>query len=126
MEKKDLAVLVIEDEESLSNLLNRVLTIQGFNPNSAASEEEGIKLISEKGFDIIISDTYDGGNPYGPKIVRRANELKQRPKVIALSGHPEGIKEWIDLNPDYFIKKPLDITALATIVNKLYENNFKD
>ena len=122
MEKKDLAVLVIEDDEDVASLLHTILKRSGFNPDLAESEAEGMNLVSRKSFDIIFSDTYCNGIPYGPRIVLKARELGQNPKIIANSGDANGIAEWKDLNPDYFFRKPLDIREIRVTMDSIYES----
>ncbi len=120
-EKKDLGVLIIEDEYLVADFLSAVLRRSGFNPDWAASEEEGLELVSQKKFDIIVSDTYCANIPYGPRIVSRAKEIS-KVRVVATSGAANGIEEWKGLEIDYFIRKPVSPKALMVIMDSLYES----
>ncbi|WKZ68909.1 MAG: sigma-54 dependent transcriptional regulator [Melioribacteraceae bacterium] len=49
-------ILVVDDERSIRDSLNMILTDEGYEVKSAADGEEALKFISEENFDIIISD----------------------------------------------------------------------
>jgi DNA-binding NtrC family response regulator len=50
------SILIVEDEETLRESLNRILSKDGFNVESAESAEDGLKLADTHTFDVIISD----------------------------------------------------------------------
>lgn len=49
-------ILVVDDERSIRDSLNMILTDEGYEVQSAADGEEALKFISDENFDIIISD----------------------------------------------------------------------
>ncbi|RJP60157.1 MAG: sigma-54-dependent Fis family transcriptional regulator [Ignavibacteriales bacterium] len=49
-------ILVVDDERSIRDSLNMILTDEGYEVKSAADGEEALKFIAEENFDIIISD----------------------------------------------------------------------
>lgn len=120
--KKDLKILLIEDEETVIGLLKRVLNSRGFSePDVADSKLKGMELISRKKYDLIISNTYGEVNiPYSPAIVKKAVELNQNPKIIAMSGYPDAENEWREIKLDAFLTKPLHMAEFLKILNNFY------
>jgi two-component system response regulator AtoC len=49
-------VLVIDDEENLRHLLDKMLTQEGYEVTTAADGEEGLKLLGEADFDVVLCD----------------------------------------------------------------------
>lgn len=49
-------VLIVDDEENMLKLLNKILTKDGFDVRTAESGAEALRLLREDAFDLIISD----------------------------------------------------------------------
>ena len=49
-------ILVVDDEKSIRDSLNMILTDEGYNVISAADGEEALNLLADDNFDIVISD----------------------------------------------------------------------
>ncbi|MEK6936792.1 MAG: response regulator [Nanoarchaeota archaeon] len=125
MEKKDITVLIIEDDDSPAGVFRTVVDRLGFKTELAMTEKEGIDLILKKP-EIVLSDTYCNGLPYGPNIVKKARSLGHKPRIIANSGDSKGQDEWKSLEPDYFFRKPVEIAELRNALNDLYETIKKE
>jgi len=50
------SVLIIDDEEKLSKLLSRIISLEGFNVLTAASLKEGAKILQKENIDVILCD----------------------------------------------------------------------
>ena len=50
------SVLIIDDEEKLSKLLSRIISLEGFTVLTAASLKEGAKILQKENIDVILCD----------------------------------------------------------------------
>ncbi len=50
------SILIVEDEETLRESLRRVFTREGYYVEATATAEDGLKLLEENSFDVIIAD----------------------------------------------------------------------
>ncbi len=106
-------VLVIEDEEPVMLLIERVLSENGFDVSKASSCEEARKVFEEKQgeFDVLIVDMVlpDGNG------VELAEELRARgshPGVVLTSGYINGSYEEIADRGYVFLSKPFSVVEL--------------
>ncbi|MCK7514174.1 MAG: response regulator [Desulfobacterales bacterium] len=56
MEKQDLQVLVVDDDESLVGVLSLLLGEEGYQVKTASSGEEALELFRMDRFPLVISD----------------------------------------------------------------------
>ena len=49
-------ILIIDDERSIRKTLNEILSYEGFKIEEATDGEEGLKLFSEKVYDVVLCD----------------------------------------------------------------------
>ena len=109
-------VLVIDDEQLVSQILQELLTLSGFNVETAAGGHEGLKLFENGFFDVVITDILMPGiDGYAvAKHIRNSN--RPQTPIIAISGTP-----WL-LDEDKFdstIPKPFEIKTLLNTINEL-------
>lgn len=50
------SVLIIDDEEKLSKLLSRIISLEGFHVLTAATLKDGIKILQKENIDVILCD----------------------------------------------------------------------
>jgi DNA-binding response OmpR family regulator len=109
-------ILVIEDEETLLNLLKQILTKFGYTVDTAVDGKVGAQKLKLRRFDLVITDVrmpnFDGNSV--AQYLRRTKN-KNTP-IIGMSGTP-----W-DLENDNFyavITKPFSIDTLIDKVKEL-------
>jgi len=108
------AILVIDDEESLRDTFQFFLQNQGYAPVITASTyEEALQELSDRSFDLIISDIVLGGNT-GIDVLKRVRELGLNCPVVMITGYPtvETAAEAVRLGAFDYIPKPVDKEAL--------------
>ena len=118
-EKKEV-ILVIEDEPDMLNLLDRILTADGFQVRLAQDGVFGISLLREETPDLVLLDIMMPG-PDGFTVLGRIREYTNVP-VIMLTGKrdADSLQEAIDMGADDFIRKPFRPAELvARIRSKL-------
>lgn len=117
-------VLMIDDNESLVNMVKEYFSSSGSNVSivlSAFDGSDGIKLIEEKKdeYDLILLDLIMPKKD-GMSVLKEMNEKKIEKEVIVLTSYndPKVIREVSESLASYFILKPFDLADLEQkIVN---------
>jgi DNA-binding NtrC family response regulator len=108
------AILVIDDEQSLRDTFQFFLQNQGYAPVITASTyEEALRELSDRSFDLIISDIVLGGAT-GIDVLKRVREMGMSCPVVMITGYPtvETAAEAVRLGAFDYIPKPVDKEAL--------------
>jgi DNA-binding NtrC family response regulator len=114
------SVLVVDDEENLLVLLERILSKEGFTVKTASNAYEALKLVDEYDFDLAILDIkmfpMDG--------VALLSEIKKRSpsvQVVMITGYPtlNTRNECFKIGASTFLTKPLDIHELKSVAHHL-------
>lgn len=108
------ALLLVDDERSVSRRLEHALAAAGFVITTAGSLAAAEKFISEKNFDFAVIDMRleDG---YGLDLVRQLQEQRPSPRIIVITGYDSVAGSIMALRAgavDY-LPKPVDLTALV-------------
>ncbi len=122
-------ILIVEDEKSISNILESILSDEIDNSEIIVTENgfDAFKLIEKNDFDLIISDIKIP-KLLGTELLHQSLQLKPESVFIMISGHAD-----IDIAVDClrkgaydFISKPIDINRLITSVrNALDKKNLQ-
>lgn len=123
-------VMVIDDEPYIVKLLERFLTLKGFEAVGVEDGAKALELITpDSGVDLIITDMKMPGFS-GIDIVKKISDINKNIPIIILSGCPIAQGSDFDnlnnmgYNPDEILCKPIDLFALLDIINKkLAKNN---
>ncbi|MGH7481917.1 MAG: response regulator [Longimicrobiales bacterium] len=115
-------VLLIEDEESVRNVIRRTLELGGIRVLSAADGTEAIALARAlapgESVDVIISDVILPAPPLG-EVLERLREFIDSPSLILMSGYPrEQIAARMPDWPNEYLQKPFPITLLRDKVKE--------
>src|SRR5512138_578922 len=102
-------VLVIDDDPSLQTLVSMLLGRVGIQTQKAETAVEGIRLINEEEFDLLILDLMlpdmDGFELL--KALRQEDRFDNLPVLILSSrADPEGISKGLALGADGYLTKP--------------------
>lgn len=111
-------ILLIDDEPSTTDMLGRLLRLQGYHVTAASTAAEARAAAIGASFDLIITDIHlpDGS---GTELMRQLTTPGKTP-AIALSGWSEE-----DLTPDEqalfaaFVVKPVALDKLLEVVRKV-------
>ena len=117
-------ILIVEDEKSISNILENILSdeIQGSEITIAENGLDAYKLIEKKDFDLIISDI-KMPKLSGNELLTQSLSIKPESVFLMISGHADIDTAVTCLkNGAYdFISKPIDINRLITSVKNALE-----
>ncbi len=112
-------ILMVDDEESLIEIVGSVLEAEGFTVLTAKSVDKGIELLNSTAPDLIISDiTMPGKNGFDFLThVRSLPHLQQVP-FLFLTAHndPESIIVGKEIGSDDYLTKPVDFHLLLSSI----------
>lgn len=110
-----LKILVIDDEETVRNLISELLTDNGYEVVIAKDGEEGLKIFNGSSFNLVITDLvmpkYDGN-----EIAKRIRASEKKIPVIGITATPKGFnKNYLDA----VIEKPFSANELTDIIKSI-------
>jgi PAS domain S-box-containing protein len=113
-------ILVVEDEDAVRRLVERVLNGRGFKIQSCPDADAALQLLRDEDLNIqmLLSDVVMPGMQ-GSDLARRARELRPDIKVLLMSGYSEEMVARIDGRRDGFdlVEKPFTREQLLAAVN---------
>jgi DNA-binding NtrC family response regulator len=116
----DKSVLVVDDEENLLVLLERILSKEGFAVRTANNAYQALDLVDKERFGLAILDIkmfpVDG--------VALLSEIKKRSpdtQVVMITAYPtiDTRNECLKFGASTYLTKPIDIQELKTVVQNL-------
>jgi DNA-binding response OmpR family regulator len=102
-------VLVIDDDEMVLALVQRILSLEGFETLTTADGPQGLALFKERHPDIILLDlALPGMN--GLEVLRKIRQLDEKAKVIVVtgSGSDDSAEVALRYGACDFVRKPVD------------------
>ena len=110
-------ILVVDDEPDLRTLYELTLLREGFRVEAAGSVREAGQLLSERRFDVIITDMRlpDG---MGLELLQRIKSEKrtERCVVITAYGSAENAVECLKAGAFDYLTKPVDLKQFRTVI----------
>ena len=123
---KGLRVLVIDDSEDTTEMVQHLLQMSGATVNVASSGVEALKLAQERQYDVVLSDISMPGMD-GFEFLGKLRKLpgKENIPAVALTGfgRPEDVQRAAREGFFAHLTKPFDIETLAMLLQKLPRNN---
>jgi two-component system, cell cycle sensor histidine kinase and response regulator CckA len=117
-------ILIVDDNESLRELITALLECEGFRALQAQNSQEAVEIWkSEKDLiDLLIADAVIPGRS-GPQLALEFRSAKPNLKVIFSSGHEEGsIFETTQMVKNaLFLRKPYSTKTLVDMVRSAME-----
>jgi CheY-like chemotaxis protein len=81
-------VLVVEDEEGVRRITERILRGHGYEVVAAAGPEEALRIASSSAVDVVLTDVVMPGMS-GPVLVNRLRESQEQLPAIFMSGYTD-------------------------------------
>jgi len=115
-------ILVVDDLESIRDILSNVLTKNGHHVSEAASGEEALVLMQGDIFDIAIVD-FRMGELSGLDFLKVVKDISPDTEIIMLTGHAtiDIAVEAVRLGAYDFATKPINLGELILLVNRALE-----
>ena len=112
------SILVIEDNESILDILEQTLVNFGHNVETANDGDEGISKFDKGLFDLVITDIDMPGKNGNEVAYHIRNSDKQQIPILGISGTPQ-VKQFNIF--DSTLQKPFRLTTLMNTVNSLFQ-----
>lgn len=113
------ALLVVDDEERILSVLQRVLRKEGYEIVTAETPEAALRLLGERPFDAVLSDHKMPGMS-GMQLLARARELQPEVVLLLITGWTEEIprKLLAEVGVRALITKPWDDARLKATLRR--------
>ncbi len=115
------AILLVEDEEPLRAVANKMLSQYGYSVYAAADAEEALRLFNNKGVDFRLAfcDVVLPGEN-GVELAARLLDMKPGLKIILASGYSEdSVQQTITERGYSFLPKPYRLDTLVQMIEEL-------
>lgn len=124
MAKVSGSILIIDDERSIRKTLNEILSYEGFKIDEAGDGEEGLKMFSEKTYDVVLCDI-KMPKIDGIEFLEKANEVNADVPVIMISGHGtiETAVDAVKKGAFDYVSKPPDLNRLLITIRNAIDRN---
>ncbi len=115
-------ILVIEDKESMAEMLKNSLESEGYKVITVGNGKEGLRQIKESRIDLVITDLKIPGKD-GIEILKAAKEENQLIPVIVMTafGSVETAVTAMKEGAFDFITKPFDVDHLLVLIKRALE-----
>lgn len=116
--KKDISVMVLDDEPIVGERLQPVLEKEGFQVEVFTDSQKALKRLEEKNFQILVTDLKMSG-PTGMDVLKYLKDHKRDTETIMITGYAtiERAREAEILNAK-FVTKPFKLDQIVKLVNK--------
>jgi DNA-binding NtrC family response regulator len=111
-------VLIVEDEQSIRDVLIELFETEGVRVSAAGTLEEAKRLLARHLFDLIVTDIRLGGRRDGGlQVMAAAGVLSPEANVIALTAYPDDDNRQasLRLGATHFLEKPVALERIAEL-----------
>ncbi|MDQ6989376.1 MAG: response regulator [Mariprofundaceae bacterium] len=118
------AVLVVDDEEDIREMLRLNLEGMGCKVLEAADGEEGLRMYKKHQNDIsVILLDMAMPNMDGAEMMESLENIAQYARIIVISGYSEKIVQgrFSNFKPDAFLYKPFEISELQSCLQSIFQ-----
>lgn len=111
-------VLIVEDEQSIRDVLVELFDLPGSRVESAATLDAARAVLARRVFDLIVTDIRLGGRRDGGlQVMAAAGVLSPEAMVVALTAYPDDATRHASrrLGATHFLEKPVSLEVLAEL-----------
>lgn len=112
------SVLIVEDEQSIRDVLVELFEVRGTRVDSAATLDAAKAVLAHRAFDLIVTDIRLGGRRDGGlQVMAAAGVLSPEAMVIALTAYPDDANRHasLRLGATHFLEKPVSLETIAEL-----------
>jgi two-component system cell cycle response regulator len=127
IEYKDESILIVDDDEEINTILEKILNNLGFSVRSALGGEDALRFLNDMTFTFMLTDMR---MPHmdGMELIKKVSNGFPDTNIIAMTGYSEGYR-YIDVlnsGASDFIKKPFESDELEAKIRRIInERNLK-
>jgi DNA-binding NtrC family response regulator len=126
VERKDVRILVVDDEPMMTDSLKQNLVEEGYTVDTALNGAEAVEVFDGSGHHLVICDLQlpDKGMN-GMDVLRHIKETHPTSEVIMMTGHGtvERAVEATKAGAFWFLEKPFDFAELLVLVERALERH---
>jgi DNA-binding NtrC family response regulator len=114
-------VLVVEDEQSIRDILAELFEVEGTEVLAAASLDDARAALAVRPFDLIVTDLRLGGKRDGGlQVMAAAGLLSPDAAVVVLTAFPDDDNRQASfrLGAAHFVEKPADLGTIASLASR--------
>jgi len=115
-------ILVIDDEEVIRDLFDKILHKEGYEVYTAANGISALEKIKTADYDMLLLD-FKMPKMGGMELLANVRELNKNPITIIVTGYVTAdiAKEVARLGCFDYITKPFNVSDITTLVKKAFE-----
>jgi CheY-like chemotaxis protein len=116
-------ILIVDDEQFVRDLLQKVLRKRGHHVESASDAAEALDLLGSHTFDLVLTDVVMPGMD-GFELLRQIKGLYPSMKVVILTGYArkQSISDFLLYGADDYLAKPFQVHELLAAVDRVTGN----
>ncbi len=118
-----LRILVVDDYDSVGNLLCEYLSWCGHDVKVVDNGAEAVGLCMNENFDLALVDLIMP-NVTGHDVIKALNSLDKRPKTGLITGWSEKFELEEGLSVDFIVRKPFDLSTIASSIDGIFGGDF--
>lgn len=120
----DESIMVVDDDDMQRNVLCNLLGRLGYKVSTCESGEQALEILKDNPHNLLILDMVMPGGIDGAETFKRVLQINPKQKAIIVSGFSETgrIREARAMGASAFVKKPLNMKALASAVRKALDS----
>ena len=117
---KNAQILMIRDEDIVSELLSQVLVSRGHKVVTVSSGSEGLQKLRKKKFDLVLADS-EAADMARAALIQKIKKMKKELSLVLMQGQTVGEKPGAARRSsfDLIIRKPLDMDKVVGQVEDL-------
>ena len=119
--KSSVSVLIVDDEEMMRNLLNKILSREGYRISSAEDGQAALETMGQEKIDIVISDM-KMPRMNGFELLKVIKQKFPEVGVIIMTAYGDTytVKDALLLGADEYITKPFKSYEISLVVERAY------
>lgn len=117
---KNYSILIVDDEENVSNLLSKIFVKEGYVTHTASNGNEALKIIDTSEIDVVITDIKMPGMS-GIELLKKIGEIDSSIEVIMITAFAtlDTAIEALRMGAKDYITKPFDLEEVLSSVKKI-------
>lgn len=113
-------ILVIDDEESMCNFMEIMLAKAGYNVDTVVSAPEGVSMLKEKNYDLVIADL-NMPEMSGIEVLKQIRSFKKDQDLVVMTAYAsvETAIEAMKQGAADYITKPFKVDEIKLTIEKI-------
>ncbi len=119
--KENISILVVDDEEMMRNLLEKILSKEGYRVETATDGEDALEKLRTSTYDMMISDI-QMPRLNGFELLQRVKKEYPNISIVIMTAFGDSftVKDAILMGADEYVTKPLKSFEINLIVERAY------